>query len=103
DGSQIAFPMTPARDPNQLRIQIANADGTNVHELSNEPGIIYENNPAWSPDGTRLVFQRWTVDVQPGVDNSFNILPLAITQLGSGKTIDAGPALGAEGVQLSWS
>jgi len=33
-----------------------NADGTNVRQLTDSPGIVDEN-PIWSPDGTQIVFQ----------------------------------------------
>ncbi len=35
-------------------IYIADADGSNVQQLTDDPER--DNNPAWSPDGTRIAF-----------------------------------------------
>jgi len=34
-----------------------NTDGSNVQQLTNEPNS-QEQNPSWSPDGSKLVFER---------------------------------------------
>jgi len=39
-------------------IWIVNATGTNPHAVTTSPTMDY--GPAWSPDGTRIVFERWT-------------------------------------------
>ena len=38
-------------------INVMNADGSNRINVTNHPAI--EANPSWSPDGTRLGFERW--------------------------------------------
>jgi len=61
DGTKLAFQSlvaTPAGDKG--RIFIVNRDGTGLRQLTPEPasGDVYDDTPAWSPDGTRIVFSR---------------------------------------------
>jgi TolB protein len=54
-GDQIAFARLPGGEAariDEARLQLANADGSNVQPLGGIAGI----SPAWSPDGTRLAF-----------------------------------------------
>ena len=34
------------------------ADGNGAHRVTSEPGVWAEFDPAWSPDGTRIAFNR---------------------------------------------
>ncbi|NWF67676.1 MAG: PD40 domain-containing protein [Chloroflexi bacterium] len=69
DGSLIAFHANPLGN---YDLYIMNADGTNLHQLTDSPAD--DAMASWSPDGTRLVFhsQRtgnwdiWTLNVQTG-------------------------------------
>jgi Tol biopolymer transport system component len=45
-----------ARDGGEEDISVVNADGTGLVNLTNGEGT--ETTPAWSPDGTRIVFAR---------------------------------------------
>ncbi|MCP5012426.1 MAG: hypothetical protein GY942_20800, partial [Aestuariibacter sp.] len=58
DGCEIAF--SSNRD-GLTRVYIMNADGSQVHRLTNLQGIS-EGNPAWSSDKKRIAFQATTVD-----------------------------------------
>jgi Tol biopolymer transport system component len=33
-----------------------NSDGSNQEQLTTEPAPISSDNPAWSPDGTKIIF-----------------------------------------------
>jgi Tol biopolymer transport system component len=64
DGTQIAF-ASLRDDPDgcdvgacNWEIYVMNADGTNVRRLTNN--VATDIYPAWSPDGTRIVFDRQT-------------------------------------------
>ncbi len=51
-------------EPNTTRgwaICIANEDGTGLRMLT-AGDAFYEDEPAWSPDGTHLVFRRWSAE-----------------------------------------
>ncbi|HSS35585.1 MAG TPA: hypothetical protein VLR93_04870 [Patescibacteria group bacterium] len=100
DGSTVAFPLTIERAPDQVRIHLVDADGTNLRELSNAPDKVYENGPMWSPDGTRIAYRRWTRE--PGPDQG-HILPVAISGLNGGPLVETGLQLGGSGVGFNWS
>lgn len=55
DGSQLAY--LGNTDSGQLHVFVANADGSDAHQVSTVPytGGGGKFPPAWSPDGTRLV------------------------------------------------
>jgi TolB protein len=56
DGAQIAFMSTRAHG--RWDIYVSAANGTNVRQLTNDPGRD-EYAPRWSPDGKRLVYYSW--------------------------------------------
>lgn len=66
DGSRIALVLASVRDPSIRRIYIVDADGTGLRELSHDLHQRTENNPSWSPDGTKVAFQRWWNDESCG-------------------------------------
>jgi Tol biopolymer transport system component len=51
DGERIAFALSWGRGCRH-GVYIANADGSDVTRVEN--GLVSANNPAWSPDGTRI-------------------------------------------------
>lgn len=53
DGTRIAFVVG---DPVSSAIWIANRDGTGATRITFDPGAA--DQPAWSPDGTRIVFRQ---------------------------------------------
>jgi Tol biopolymer transport system component len=99
DGSLVAFLKARGGDPNQVRINIIGADGSAPRELSQEPGVVYENHATWSPDGSRIAFQRWD-NADP---NNSQIMRLGIVHLAGGPIVDAGPELGGAGTLFAWS
>ena len=52
-GSQIAF---PSRRDGNFEIYVMDADGSNPQRLTDTPAV--EDFPAWSPDGTQIVYTR---------------------------------------------
>jgi len=54
DGRMIAF--WAGFETQYGEIWVMNADGSNPQQLTDQPGTISSDNPAWSPDGTKLLF-----------------------------------------------
>jgi Tol biopolymer transport system component len=62
DGSKLVFERRPA-DFSFRDIYMMNADGSNQHALTNDPGFR-DFDPKFSPDGNRVVFQRCRSDLE---------------------------------------
>jgi TolB protein len=56
DGKSIAF-VEGAADGSTIQIMLMNADGSNQHAVFSDPSF-QDTLPSFSPDGTRLIFQR---------------------------------------------
>jgi TolB protein len=60
DGRRIVFTSEPDSNPGwpvrRPEIHVMNADGSNVQKLTNS--LVGSSNPRWSPDGTRIAFNR---------------------------------------------
>jgi Tol biopolymer transport system component len=103
DGKQIAFVMDI--DPNLMSglysLAIMNADGSGVTDLT-PANSSFELRPDFSPDGTKLVFER---------DDPANTALFMINPDGSGaarmtpqgNTVDLGGAFSPSGTQLAWA
>jgi hypothetical protein len=45
-------------------VYVVNADGTGEANITNTENNVRDSHPAWSPDGTRIAFNRWPVGVR---------------------------------------
>ena len=68
DGSRIAI---VGADGGRTRIFIMNANGTGLRHLV--AGDMLEDQPSWSPDGTRIAFRRWAPGGPPGAFNRADV------------------------------
>jgi Tol biopolymer transport system component len=69
DGTKIVFRRcNPNRgsDAGHCSIAIANADGSDVTDIGKLTSG-YKDDPAWSPDGAKIVFRSWGVDGEPDI------------------------------------
>ena len=86
-------------DPNQERLFIMNADGTGLRQLTSDARHWYETDPVWSPDGTRVAFNRWLNTA----GDIFEIQPIGVVTVATGKLVEAGPAPVSDGSMFDWS
>jgi len=109
DGSRIAIASTLGQG---TEIFVMNSDGTNIHQVTDDGYINF--GPAWSPDGTQLVYTSYRgsqslfeVNV-PGSPGTPSPLPLdhwtlVKLDLGSGAQTLIGPANGKPAWSAVWS
>jgi dipeptidyl aminopeptidase/acylaminoacyl peptidase len=98
DGSMIAF--NQQSDDGASRIFVMSADGSDVRQLTDAPGLWHENDFRWSPDGTHLAFNRWQYDA---ATDQWLIRPIGIVSIEGGPVLDAGPVPGSDGAIFDYS
>ena len=61
-GPMIAFNCAAPTTRDVSHICVVNADGTDIRPLTDESAAWVETDLAWSPDSTRIAFNRWHTD-----------------------------------------
>ena len=105
DGLQLAYHMDTQAGPDepitQIRIEVVNVDGTELHELPAPAGAARAGDPDWSPDGSLIVFS--TAPNREGEGNTAGHMGIfTIHPDGTGLTDVCGACLGG-GIAPSWT
>lgn len=93
DGKRVAFAI-PGRT-GDLDLYVANVDGTGARELVPDAGL-----PAWSPDGTRLLYVTSAIPPAIGVVNADGSLA---RQLAVGKLVSIAPFWSPDGKRIAFT
>jgi Tol biopolymer transport system component len=101
DGRSIAFSVAPADDPDQARTAVLDVDDGEVRQLDTERGVWVDNDPAWSPDSTRIAFNHWE-QTDPASDG-WTVRPIGVVPAAGGPVRSVGRAPAAEGAVFDWS
>jgi dipeptidyl aminopeptidase/acylaminoacyl peptidase len=87
DGSQVVYSATPADDPDSQRLFIVNADGSGARQITDAPGVWFDIDASWSPDGGRIAFVRYE---RVGSD-VWQVRPIGIYSVADGSVTEVGP------------
>ncbi len=87
------------------RMYVVNADASDLRQVSSEDGNWVEADPAWSPDGTRLAFNRWqTADTTDWTNPApWVVRPIAVVDVEHGTLRPVGVAPASEGALIEWA
>ena len=97
DGQTVAFPIGSVNG--ESRIYVMRADGTGLRRLTDETGPWIESDPAWSPAGDLVAFNRWQRDDA----GAWQVRAIAIVPGAGGHVRPLGVAPEAEGALIEWS
>lgn len=98
DGRSVAFAVeTVGRDG--ARMFVMDVESGGLRQIADEEGVWVENDPAWSPDGTRIAFNRWQLDDQ----GSWIARAIGIVDAAGGAVTQVGIGPASEGALIEWS
>jgi hypothetical protein len=107
DGTKLAYVERTPDKPDQLRIWVADADGTHAHRLTNTVGRGDEAEFAWSPDSTHIAFNHWRPEDPANPDGDWDSLPIGIAAVDGGEVgspvTPTGVSLGSQAATFEWS
>jgi Tol biopolymer transport system component len=87
DGTKVVYNASPDTDLDSQRLFVVNADGTGTTQITHEPGVWYDIDATWSPDGRRIAFTRY----QRGDGNVWDVRPTGIYDVATGTVTEVGP------------
>jgi Tol biopolymer transport system component len=97
DGQRVAFPIRVNGD--ESRLFVMDADGTDLRPLTDETGPWRESDPAWSPVGDLIAFDRWQRDDA----GDWQVRAIAIVPSVGGEVRSVGVAPASEGALIEWA
>jgi hypothetical protein len=100
DGKMIAFNCAAPTNVDVSHICVMNADGTGIRQLTDESDAWFQTDFVWSPDGTRIAFNRWYSDPATGTTT---IRPIGVASIAGGPVVDTGPTPVSDGALFNWS
>jgi TolB protein len=100
DGKMIAFNCAAPANVDVSHLCVTNADGTNIRQLTDESDAWFQTDFAWSPDSTRIAFNRWYTDPATGTTT---VRPIGVASITGGTVIETGPTPASDGALFSWS
>ena len=94
DGKMVAFNCAAPTNVDVSHVCVMNADGTNIRQLTDESDAWFETDFVWSPDSTRIAFNRWY---------NGSVRPIGVASIMGGAVVDTGPTPVSDGTLFNWS
>jgi Tol biopolymer transport system component len=94
NGKLVAFNCAAPTNVDVSHVCVMNADGTDIRQLTDESDAWFETDFVWSPDSTRIAFNRWY---------NGSVRPIGVASIAGGPVVDTGPTPASEGALFNWS
>lgn len=82
-----------------MGLYVMNADGTGIRQVGHTAGDVSAGWPVWSPDGTRIAFQRARGETG---SHGYPLYSYAVVRLLDDKVVATGPTLSVDTL-AAWS